>query len=112
MEIVAPITIRIPRKNGTIGFFDGITILATNTAGSHKNTPAHQAISKKPSITSATNKPIATSGIIIFPAVVENQSGASSTLTPPAPGCFAYATCINPAPKQKIKNLISIKKYD
>lgn len=107
--MVAPITIIMPRKNGTAGFFDGTTMLATSRAGNHKNTPAHQAISTKPSITSAINKPIATSGTIIFPVVVENQRGASSTLTPPGPGCFAYATCINPAPKQKIKYLISIE---
>ena len=107
-DMVAPITINIPMKNGVAGFLEatalpGTNILAISNAGNHKNTPAHQATNTKPSMTSAINKPIAIIGIIIFPAGVENQSGASSVLTPLGPGCLAYAPWINPAPRQKIK---------
>ena len=107
-DIVAPITINIPMKNGAAGFLEatklpGTNMLAISNAGNHINIPAHQATNTKPSTTSAINKPIARSGIIIFPAVVENQSGALRMLTPPGPGCLAYAPWTNPAPRQKNK---------
>ena len=94
-DIVAPITINIPMKNGAAGFleatmFPGTNMLVISKASIHKNTPAYQTMNTKPSMTSAINKPMAIIGIIILPAEVENQSGASSVLKPPGPGCLAY----------------------
>ena len=109
----APITISIPIKNGIAGFLEtiglpGINILVIIRAGSHRNTPAHQAISAKPRTTSAINRPIAIIGTIIFATVEENQNGASKMLTPPGPGCLIYAPWTKPEPKQKIKYLTNM----
>lgn len=86
----------MPIKNNGAGFFDGITMLAIRRAGIHKNTPAHQVISIKPSTTSATKDPIARIGTIICAAIPENHNGLFKTflnfseLAPFTPkfGCF------------------------